>query len=241
MKRLRDMKRATTVKRLMIILFVLTLCCLYFALITLNMVNKINPQPGFRFVKNSWVFWCWLPIPIASIILGFRYHKRGLPCKKNIIGGFIIAFFLLAYGSFSLLQPGQDYSRIDPYRSIVDADLPEHGDIEIVKWGRLFDDDKTEYVVVNVYYGKEDAGDLERSIMTSSNWIPCDSFRSELKALMPSTLRSDHDAYYSVYNKTTGEYNALPSSTGAYEIYAMRYDRSEKRLEIHSYRIEFVV
>ena len=229
-------------KRWLIILFVLTLCCLFFALITMNIVSDLNPQPGVRFVRNAWVFWCWLPIPVASIILGFKYQKRGLHCKKNIIGGFIIAFLLLAYGSFSLGLPraGQDYSRINPYRSIVDADLPENGDLAIIEWGTYFDDDKTDYVVIDVYYGEEDVGDLERSIASSDNWTPCDSFRSELKALMPSMLRSDHDAYFSVYNKTTGEYNALPSSTGIYEICAMKYDQSEKRLEIHRYLLPFV-
>ena len=236
------MKRALALKRWMIILFILTLCCLYFALITLNMVNEINPQPGFRFVRNNWVFWCWLPIPIASIILGFRYQRIGLPCKKNIIGGFIIGFLLLIYGSFCLLYPfgEQSYSRLDPYRSVIDANLPDRGEIEIQEWGTYFDDDKTEYVVILADYSKEDVENLERSISGSSHWVPCDSFRTELKALMPSTLRSDQDAWFSVYNKTTGEYNTLPSESGSYEIYAMRYDKSDKQLEIHRYVIAFV-
>ena len=231
-------------KRRMIILFILTLCCLFFALLSTNLMNKLHPQPGFGFVKNNWVFLCWLPIPIISIILGFKCKKRGLKCKKNIIGGFIVAFFLLAYGSFGVLYSfsyQRDYSRIDSYRSFVDADLPDHGVIDIQEWGRYFDDDKTEYVVIIVSYGKEDVGNLERSITGSSNWVPCDSFRSELKALMPSTFRADQDAYYLVYNKTTGEYNALPSSAGTYEIYAMRYDESDKQLEIHRYLMDFVV
>ena len=230
-------------KRRMMILFILTLCCLFFALKSVNLVNEINPHPGFSIVKNSWVFWCWLPIPIISILLGFKYQKRGLKCRKNIIGGFIIGFLLLAYGSFCLLPPfgEHDYSRIDPYRSFIDASLPDHGEIEIQEWGTYFDDDKTEYAVILVYYGKEDVDSLERSIEGSSNWVPCDSFRTELKALMPSTLKSDQDAWFSVYNKTTGEYNTLPSTAGTYEIYAMRYDKSDKQLEIHRYVIAFVV
>ena len=228
-------------KRLMILLFILTLCCLYFALATLHLVNEFDPQPGFRSVNYTWVFWCWLPVPVVSIILGFKYQKRGLKCKKNIIGGCIVAFLLLVYGSFSLLQPfGKDYSQIDQVRSVIDADLPEHGDIEILEWGTYFDDDKTEYVVIDVYYGKEDVGDLEQSIAISRNWAPSASLRSELKAMMPSTFRSDQDVYYSVYNKTTGEYNALPLASGTYEIYSMRYDFSDKHLEIHKYLLEFV-
>ena len=228
-------------KRWMIILFILTLCCPLFGLISMNLVNEINPLPGFRFVKNSWVFWCWLPIPIISIVLGFKYQNRGLKCKKNIISGFIIAFLLLALGTFSLNNTlEKDYSRIDPYRKYIDADLPDHGELEILEWGRYFDDDKTEYVVIDVYYGKEDVRDLEGSIKNSSNWVPSASFRSEIKVLIPSTFKADQDVYYSVYNKTTGEYNTLPSSTGTYEIYSMRYDLSDKQLEIHSYLLGFV-
>ena len=230
-------------RRIMIILFILTLCSLYFALGSMNLVGQLNPQPGFRFVKNSWVFWCWLPIPVISIILGFKYQKNGLKCKKNIIGGFVIAFLLLAYGSFSILHDfGRDYSQIDPYRSVIGAALPEHGDLEIQEWGTFFDADKTEYVVIDAYYGGENVEDMEQSITNSDNWIPCTSFRTELKALMPSqfSFRSDPDAYYSVYNKTTGEYNTLPTGTGVYEIYSMRYDCSDKQLEIHRYLMQYV-
>ena len=229
-----------SIKVIMIVLFILTLCCLHFALLSMHLVNQLNPQHGFNFTKNSWVAWCWLPIPIISIILGFKYVKAGVKCKKNIIGGFIIAFLLLMYGSFSLDPAfGQDYSKIDMYRSCIDAELPDSGQLEIVEWGKLFDDDKTDYVVINAYYDREDVGALERSITSSTNWIPCDSIRSELKVLIPSTLTPDHDAYYSIYNKTTGEYNALPATAGSYEIYSMKYDKSEKHLEIHRFLIEY--
>lgn len=90
------------VRAFMIILFILTLCCMYFAPMSMAWADKLNPQHGFSFVKNTWVFWCWLPIPIASILLGLKYIKVGVKCKKNIIGGFIIAFLLLFYGNCSV-------------------------------------------------------------------------------------------------------------------------------------------
>ena len=78
----------------MIILFIITICSLWGAMGTLSYVNEIIPQHGFNFTKNTWVFWCWLPIPIASIILGFIYNGKGLKCTKNIVAGFIIGFLL---------------------------------------------------------------------------------------------------------------------------------------------------
>lgn len=224
------------IKTFMIILFIITICSLWGALWSVSLVDKINPQHGFNFTKNTWVFWCWLPIPILSIILGFKYKNAGFKCTKNIVGGFIIGFLLLVYGSFSLFPTfSQDYSKINSYRSIISAQLPSNGELEIQDWGTYFDEDKTNYTIINAYYDKEDVSSLVNSIEYNSNWILSKEIKSELKILIPSQLRSDDDAYFSIYNKTTNQYNVLPEIAGEYEIYAMKYDKSDKHLEIHKF------
>lgn len=224
------------IKTFMIILFIITICSLWGALWSVSLVDKINPQHGFNFTKNTWVFWCWLPIPILSIILGFKYKNAGFKCTKNIVGGFIIGLLLLVYGSFSLFPTfSQDYSKIDSYRSIISAQLPSNGELEIQDWGTYFDEDKTNYTIINAYYDKEDVSSLVNSIEYNSNWILSKEIKSELKILIPSQLRSDDDAYFSIYNKTTNQYNVLPEIAGEYEIYAMKYDKSDKHLEIHKF------
>lgn len=224
------------IKTFMIILFIITICSLWGALWSVFLVDKINPQHGFNFTKNTWVFWCWLPIPILSIILGFKYKNAGFKCTKNIVGGFIIGFLLLVYGSFSLFPTfSQDYSKIDSYRSIISAQLPSNGELEIQDWETYFDEDKTNYTIINAYYDKEDVSSLVNSIEYNSNWILSKEIKSELKILIPSQLRSDDDAYFSIYNKTTNQYNVLPEIAGEYEIYAMKYDKSDKHLEIHKF------
>lgn len=224
------------IKTFMIILFIITICSLWGALWSVSLVDKINPQHVFNFTKNTWVFWCWLPIPILSIILGFKYKNAGFKCTKNIVGGFIIGLLLLVYGSFSLFPTfSQDYSKIDSYRSIISAQLPSNGELEIQDWGTYFDEDKTNYTIINAYYDKEDVSSLVNSIEYNSNWILSKEIKSELKILIPSQLRSDDDAYFSIYNKTTNQYNVLPEIAGEYEIYAMKYDKSDKHLEIHKF------
>ena len=150
--------------------------------------------------------------------------------------GTIIGFLLLVYGSFSLFPTfSQDYSKINSYRSIISAQLPSNGELEIQDWGTYFDEDKTNYTIINAYYDKEDVSSLVNSIEYNSNWILSKEIKSELKILIPSQLRSDDDAYFSIYNKTTNQYNVLPEIAGEYEIYAMKYDKSDKHLEIHKF------
>ena len=174
----------------------------------LELINFIRTT--FKIENHIWVFWCWLPIPVLSIILGFKYKNAGFKCTKNIVGGFIIGFLMLIYGSFCLMPTfEQDYNKIDAYKNYIDAPLPNNGELEIQNWGTYFDEDKTNYTIINVYYDKEDVNDLVNGIENSNNWILSKEIKSELKILIPSQLKSDFDAYYSIYNKATNEYNYL--------------------------------
>ena len=225
----------------MIILFVITAATLWIALYSVALVNKVIPQHGFNFTKNLWVFWCWLPIPILSIVLGFKYKKAGFKCTKNIVAGFIVGFYLLIYGSFCLFPTfSEDYNKINRYKEIIDAKIPSNGTLEIQEWGTYFDEDKTEYTIINAYYDKEDVKKLVESIETSENWILSKKIKSELKVFVPSRFKSNDDTYYSIYNKTTDQYNILPDISGDYEIYAMKYDKSDKHLEIHKFKISYI-
>lgn len=239
-KGIKKAKNTKLINTLMIILFIATLCCLWGAMWSVSLINEINPQHGFNFTKNTWVFWCWLPIPISSIILGFIYNGKGLKCTKNIVAGFIIGFLLLVYGAFSLFPTfSEDYSKINDYKQYIDASIPSNGELEIQNWETYFDDDKTEYAIINAYYDKEDVSILENSIEESNNWILSTKLKSELKILLPTQFRSSDNVYYSIYNKTTNEYNTIPNESGEYEIYSMYYDKSLKQLSIHKYKYNF--
>ena len=239
-KGIKKAKNTKLINTLMIILFIATLCCLWRAMWSISLINEINPQHEFNFTKNTWVFWCWLPIPISSIILGFIYNGKGLKCTKNIVAGFIIGFLLLVYGAFSLFPTfSEDYSKINDYKQYIDASIPSNGELEIQNWETYFDDVKTEYAIINAYYDKEDVSILENSIEESNNWILSTKLKSELKILLPTQFRSSDNVYYSIYNKTTNEYNTIPNESGEYEIYSMYYDKSLKQLSIHKYKYSF--
>lgn len=229
-----------TISTLMIILFIVTLCCLWGALLSMSLIDEIIPQHGFNFVKNAWVFWCWLPIPIASIVLGFIYKNKGIKCTKNIVAGFIIGFLLLVYGSFCLFPTfSKDYRMIDDYKEYIDASIPTNGELEIQNWNTYFEDDKTEYVVINAYYDKEDVSELVSSIENNENWILSTQIKSKLKIFLPIDFYPSNNVYYSVYNKTNNEYNTVPNKAGKYEIYVISYNKELKQLSIHKYKYDF--
>ena len=241
-KPIRKSHNPVFVKNGMIILFIITIASFWGASYSVSLVDKINPKHGFSFVKNAWVFWCWLPVPILSIILGFKYKRVGYKCTKNIIGGFIIGFLLLLYGLFYFFPTySRNYEELNNYKYMIDATLPANGDLEIQEVGTYFDDDKTDYVVINVYYDKEDTTNLESSIKNSNKWILSNYINSNLKVVVPSIFYSGDDIYYSLYNKTLNVYNSLPSNSGEYEMYAMKYSISNKMLEIHKFKYKYVV
>lgn len=228
------------IRKGMLILFIITILSLFGGIHSRELIDKVIPQYGFNSTKNMWVFWCFLPIPILSIVLGFKYKRVGYKCTKNIIAGFIIGVSLLAYGSFSMFPTFEvDYIKINDYKEIIDVELPDNGVLEIIEWGTYFDEDKKEYVVINAYYDKEDVKSLVNSIENSNNWILSMEIKSELRIFIPTTLYSDDDAYYSIYNKTTNQYNVLPDSSGNYEIYTMKYDKSDKQLTIHKFKYSY--
>lgn len=228
------------IKTSMIILFIITLCSLWGALWSVILMNEINPTYGFNFTKNTWIFWCWLPLPVLSIILGFKFNKAGFKCTKNIVAGFIIGFLLLVYGSSCLMPTfSAEYKNINDYKEYIDASIPSNGVLEIQDWNTYFDEDKTDYTIINAYYDKENVDNLVSSIEKSDNWILSTKMESKLKILLPSEFRSNNYVYYSIYNKTTKEYNTIPSTSGNYDIYAMKYDKAQKQLSIHKFKYSY--
>lgn len=233
-------KNSKLIRNGMLILFVVTLLSLEGGFYTMQLIDKINPSYGFGILKNMWAFGLWLPIPILSIILGFKYKKQGYKCTKNIVAGFIVGFYLIIATLPAFIDSGfsVDYDLINDYKDIISVELPKNGELESIDWDTFMDEDKTDYSTITAYYSSEAVSQLVSNIKKSNNWIRGDELKSELKILLPSTL-SVRDNYISIYNKTLNQYNTLPSEEGEYEIYAMKYNVSEKILEIHKFMLTY--
>ena len=89
---------------MMHLLFILTIACLWLAQIVTYKISMAVIHT-YDMVRFSWIDWCFLPIPITSVVLGYKYQDAGFKCKKNIIAGYIIGFILAIFGCYWLIFP----------------------------------------------------------------------------------------------------------------------------------------
>ena len=84
--------------------------------------------------ENMWVFFLFLPVPIASIVFGFYLKKKGYKYKKNVIVGVIMAALLCIYGSFTFIF-SDIYSHGDEpivnTEQMLNIDIPIHSHINM--------------------------------------------------------------------------------------------------------------
>ena len=85
-------------RALSIILFIASISSVMFALLSVSVAGTINDKP----VQNMWLFFLYLPIPIASIVFYSLLKRKGIVFKKNLIVGIIMSVLLCIYGSFVL-------------------------------------------------------------------------------------------------------------------------------------------
>ena len=77
-----------------------------------------------------------------------------------------ITILLILYGSFCLISSSdsKDYSKINPYKKIINAPLPSNGRLELFKWDYNSDHNKTNYKTIYINYFNEDTRKLEDNI-----------------------------------------------------------------------------
>ena len=215
-------------------LFCLTLLSVVVAAYLVVYLTNKYPSDGFYNLNYFGVAWYFLPIPLISIILSFKWEKR---CNnhKNLVYGFLTIFLLGFMGAFSLLFNDEDIYR---YNDIIGFTVPN---------SRLlgsnysaFDGDKSEFKHITINYREENTDNLIEEIKNNSNWITDKEVVESLSLIIPlDSFVGDNTTYYLIYNETTKEYNKLPDDNGKYTISAIKYSDSSKILEFNSYTINY--
>ena len=184
----------------------------------------------------------FLPIPIASIVFGFYLKKKGYKYKKNVIVGVIMAVLLCIYGSFAFVF-SDIYSHSDEpilkAEQMMNIDIPQHTHINTQDWTKGTQSERRGYIysISDIYFEDTIVEQFEKNISNDANWIsniPNDMVG--ITSYFCDVVMSD---YYIIYNKDTGEFNKLPSSSGTYVFMNILYDAERNTMKLIEYQIEY--
>ena len=143
---------------LLIILFIFTILSPFIAIIFITVAIANSPIPEFPnlLFKYSYIFAIMLIFPIASIVFYFVYHKK-IKCKKNLIGGIIVAFILASFSTASLLDEANiqtDKIYLSKLENTLNIDFPDDYQLNYVAI------DENNFTMMVKFSSKEDILDV---------------------------------------------------------------------------------
>lgn len=212
-------------------LFVASLCCIWVPMLCV----AIPTEFGADMTGVMWVFYLFLPIPIASIFVGYLFRKRGIKTLKNIVCGVIVTAFLILYGSFSFMFDGMEFDLAD-VEARTNLDLPEPDKITNVSYSAHVGADGNElFYTYHIYFDEADAEVFEAQLAEDDRWLP------GLPQDLLSFIWREADlaaADYFVFCDINGRiYNAPPAADGDISFIYILYDADENRAEITEYTL----
>lgn len=219
------------------VLIVCSIMSILPALISVGMATEINGM----FTDNMWIFFLFLPIPLASIVLGVYLEAKKFKGKKNIVIGIVMAALLCIYGSFAFIF-GDVYDnsgeRVIVIEEKVGFDIPEYKRVVTQNYNgaqsqnRIIIDYKTD-----IYFDSEVANELANQLKNSGEWIS--QLPTDILALAPIFHCQGADYFY-LYNVNTEQINQKPSNNGEYSFILICYYVDENQISAVEYTLEFV-
>lgn len=200
------------IRDLLTALFILTLFTVLLGFITTMIAFDSSPLPEFSDALSEymWIFFLFLPIPIASIVLGIIFLTKKYKCKKNIVAGAIMCAVLCLFGQFSFSLKGL-VQHDDNYIKYIDNTLP----IDLA--------DKSAYV--SYMPGISDDGLLHKAAFKCKNRNEIielvtthSDFHNDFGSathMLPKSNYPDCNYYY-LYNATSNEVGLVKNGRNRY-------------------------
>lgn len=222
------------------ILFVLAI---FSELVPMILVGLL-PSAEELLVENQWLLLTGLPIPIASLVLGIIFKRKGFKCTKNIVVGIIFTLLicLSAFTGDFLVENEIDNTDTAIIRAedIIGIELPDAETINTFYWTEeeQFNDREYIYSSTDLWLEDSQAAAFEKEISVSDKWIS--DIPTALRGLDSSISESDMYDYVLFYNIDTGEFNTVPKENGTYKFYFIGYQSEPKAMQINEYDIEYI-
>lgn len=221
---------------LSIVLFICSILTIFGASLVINQFDD------FYFITDRmWIFFLFLPIPLASLLLSFYLKHKGYRYMKNLIVGLIMIALLCIYGSFTFVFSdiiSHDDAPILRVEEKTEIDIPKHKWINTTK---LFDEapNKRELTksTSDVYFEKEVSDSFEKALADDPRWLS--SLSTGLIGLATDPKDPESADYFLLYNEQTGEFNTVPKEEGVYEFINLFYDCDDDVLYLVEYELEY--
>lgn len=198
------------IKVLLLAMFVLSLLSIFVALVSVTICISLSPLPDFPYsmVEYMWVFFIFIPLPLASAVLGIIFYEKKYKCKKNIIAGFIMCVLLFIYGSFTFIFKDSsihDFEYVYELEQTISIDLPDSGYIS-----RTINKDSTikSYAMIKF----DDADEIFDIVSTDGR------FDSDMSFIPANFIDSYYTVitsgyhYFMLFDITSNKVNVIPTS-----------------------------
>ena len=226
-------------KTVSIVLFVASITSIFGALICTVTLSAKNFIPE----ENLWIFFTFMPIPIASIVFSVCMKKKGYRFRKNAIVGIIMSAFLFVFG-FMYFPLKDMYSHDDQPIQMVERvlgiDIPQHYIINTRNYSEQsqYPEEESLISTSDIYFDEQAVEDFEKGLASSGIWL--DAVPTELNGLL-----SHQEIFYSydyciIYNVSTKQINELPVYDGKYKFINILYDAEYNEMAIIEYEKSFV-
>ncbi|MBO5867144.1 MAG: hypothetical protein J6Q55_03750, partial [Clostridia bacterium] len=183
-------------------MFIASIAALPLGIATAGAVVETSPIPTFpyAFFENLWVLLVFLPIPVASAILGVVYKPKKYKCTKNIVAGVIVAILICIYGCMSITV-GHDTDYVNSLQQRVNFDLPT---ATYVSYTNEFSDSYESFAMIKL--DEQEAALFVDKIETDTNWSTSQNAYANVVDAYTNTITS-HYNYFTIYNETTQSFN----------------------------------
>ena len=197
-------------------------------------------------VKQIWYCFLVLPVPIASIVLGFVLKAKGERWITNVVVGAITAAMLILFGTLSIVFKDFDLNFMDPapnppYIGTIERytgiDIPEHSSVHTLDFGdqAYTSGWTTTYISSTIFFDEQAVVEFERDMQTDSRWQL--NFKNELAGVMPNVYTEGR--YVLVYNIDLDQWNQVPPESGDYRMLILLYDIEGNTMNAMEYILHY--
>lgn len=192
------------------------------------------------FIGNLWVFYLFIPVPVASIIRGIFIKKKGKPYLKNFVGGIVVLSLLIIVGTLSVFLEDR-YTKSDKHvkiaEGIIGMDIPKYTRCVTHRIDKGISNGHVLYIC-NAEFDNKDISPLENEIKSNDKWMK--EIPTSLLGVSSPVFYLEKTDYTIIYNSTLDEINELPDESGRYNFICIMYDSAKNEMEIVEYTLDFV-